>query len=163
MSIHREHIYLNIPGKPIAKQSARHKCSINWVKHEHKRWSFFPQNDECKEVRKIISQQYQGPLLDDGLFIYFNFHIGIRPSWNKKQKQLALEGKILPIGKPDASNLAKFYEDCMKGIIYTDDARLIGITPIKRYDETWFTEICITPFRFEDYERFEKMATFRND
>lgn len=153
-----DEIYINIPGKPIAKQTHRECVKVDWKKHELRRWPYFPQAKEAAEVRKIIQAQYQGALLDSALFVRFVFHLGVPKSWTKTQRNMALDGRILPISKPDASNLAKFYEDCMKGIIYTDDAKIVWVSPIKKYDEQAYTEIYITPFRFEDYKRFQGLA-----
>lgn len=154
-----EPIYIKIPGKPIAKQTHRECVKVDWKQHNVRRWPYFPQAKEAAEVREIIHSQYQGDLLDSALFVRFMFHVPIPKSWSKRQKHMAIDGRILPIGKPDATNYAKFYEDCMTGIIYSDDARIVWVSPIKKYDEETYTEIHITPFRFEDYERFQGMAS----
>lgn len=153
-----DEIYINIPGKPIAKQTHRECVKVDWVKREIRRWPYFPQAKEAAEVKKIIQAQFQGNVLDSALFVRFVFHMGVPKSWNKTQRNMALDGRILPIGKPDSSNLAKFYEDCMKGIIYSDDSRIVWVSPIKKYDDEAYTEIFITPFRFEDYQRFQGLA-----
>jgi len=153
-----DEIYIKIPGKPIAKQTHRECVKVDWVKRDMRRWPYFPQAKEAAEVRQIIQTQYQGDILDTAIFVRFVFHIGIPKSWTKRQKHLAQTGLLLPISKPDASNLAKFYEDCMKGIIYSDDSRIVWVSPIKKYDDEAYTEIFITPFRFEDYERFQRLA-----
>ncbi len=152
-------IYLNIPGKPLAKKTHRDRVKVNvrWdqKKYAVQRWSYFPQSTEAKKVREVMRTQYNSDLLDCGLFVSFIFHLKIPKSWSKPQKTQARAGTLLPLGKPDASNLAKFYEDCMNGIIYSDDARIIWTSPIKKYDDEEFTEIYIQRFCYEDYERFQ--------
>lgn len=153
-----QEIYIKIPGKPIAKQTHRECVKVDWVKRDVRRWPYFPQAKEAAEVKKIIRAQYQGDILDSALFVRFVFHIGVPKSWTKAQKHKALTGTIHHISKPDASNLAKFYEDCMKGIIYTDDSIIVWVSPIKVYDDEAYTEIYITPFRIEEYQRFQGLV-----
>lgn len=150
-----EEIYLRIDGKPIAKKTHRQAVKINWAKHDVRKWSYFPQAKEAEKVRQIIKAQYNGNPIDTALCVYFIFHLPMSPRWAARQKKMAKEGRILPIGRPDATNLAKFYEDCMNGIIYTDDAQIITPIPVKRYDDEAFTEIFITEFKWEDYQRFQ--------
>lgn len=157
-----EQIYIKLLGKPIAKKThrTRTKVDVDWKSHKYKvkQWPYHPTAKEAIEVQKEIQKQYQGEPIDDALFVHFVFHMPVPKSWTIRQKNMALDGRLQPIGKPDASNLAKFYEDCMKGVIYTDDARIIWVTPIKEYDDEGYTEIFITRFNREVYERFQRLV-----
>ena len=54
-------------------------------------------------------------------------------SWSKKKINEAIQGKHQPAVKPDVSNLVKFYEDCMNGLIYIDDAQIVELSARKVY------------------------------
>lgn len=155
-----DEIYIKIPGKPIAKKTHRTKVFLKnkGGRIDVQRHTYFPQGKEASDVRKLLKDQYTGEPLDTGVFVRFLFHMPIPSTWNKTQKAMARDGRLLPIGKPDVSNLAKFYEDCMNGIIYTDDSRIIWVSPIKKYDDESYTEIFITPFSIECYARFQRLA-----
>jgi len=159
--IHRmDEIYLRIPGKPLPKKTHRSRVFVKPTggKFEIKRHSYFPQAEEAKKVQDTIKQQYTGHPLDTGLFVRFIFHMPVPPSWSIKQTKMALDGRLLHIGKPDASNLAKFYEDCMNGIVYSDDARIVWVNPIKKYDDEAYTEIYIRKFEWELFAEFQRMV-----
>lgn len=160
-----QQIYLKILGKPIAKKThrTRTKAEVDWKTRQYKvkQWSYHPTSKEALQVQKILRDQYQNEPLNDPLFVHFVFHMPVPKSWTARQKNMALDGRLQPIGKPDASNLAKFYEDCMKGIIYTDDSRIIWVTPVKVYDDEGYTEIFITRFDREIYERFQRLVIER--
>lgn len=157
-----EEIYIKIPGKPLAKKTHRTnvKVDVDWIAGKYKvhRWPYFPMTEEVKETKKAIIDQYKGPLLDSGIFVRFIFHMKVPKSWSKRQTNLALDGRIFHISKPDASNLAKYYEDCMKGLVYTDDSRIVWVSPIKKYDYEDYTEIFISEFNPEDYARFQGLV-----
>lgn len=44
-------------------------------------------------------------------------------------------------GVPDLSNLIKFYEDALKGIVYDDDRQISNISAFKGYDEEYRVDI----------------------
>ncbi len=155
-----DEIYLRIPGKPIAKKT--HRYVYRWRnqggKLNVKPHSYFPQKEEQEKVRAIIKAQYRGKPLDTALFVQFIFHMPIPVAWNATQKIFARDGRLLPIGRPDATNLAKFYEDCMNGIVYTDDSRIVWVTPIKKYDDETYTEIIIRRFEWQQFTEFQRVA-----
>lgn len=155
-----ETIYIKIPGKPIAKKTHRTKVFLKnkGGRIDVQRHTYFPQSKEATEIKRYIKAQYSGEPIDSGVFVRFVFHLPIPTTWNKTQHAMAIDGRLLPIGKPDASNLAKFYEDCMNGIVYTDDSRIIWVSPLKKYDDESYTEIYITPFSMECYARFQRMV-----
>ena len=72
-------------------------------------------------------EQLKGAL---GLSITFTFKVF--KSWNKKDKELALQQKILPVSNVigDISNLIKSVEDGMNGIVYPDDRQIVSYKDI---------------------------------
>ncbi len=83
-----DEIYIKIPGKPIAKQTHRECVKVDWINHNVRRWPYFPQAKEAKEVKKILQDQYKGDILDTALFVRLVFHIGIPKSWSLYLKNL---------------------------------------------------------------------------
>lgn len=64
-------------------------------------------------------------------------------SASAKMKEKMASGEINHMKKPDATNLQKFMEDCIKGIIIADDNQVVKISSSKKYSETPMTEIRI--------------------
>jgi Holliday junction resolvase RusA-like endonuclease len=60
----------------------------------------------------------------------------IPKSMPKKNILLALAEKLLPITKPDSSNVLKSVEDALNGIIYHDDNQICDHDIKKRYSNT---------------------------
>lgn len=56
----------------------------------------------------------------------------IPASWSPRDRQAAMEGRILPTPRPDADNHAKLI-DALNGIVYRDDAQVCDLRVIKRY------------------------------
>lgn len=151
-----EEIFLSIQGKPIAKKTHRDECRIDWSNKSVKRWRRFPQSKEAQQIGLEMKAQYSGPPLETAVFMICEFYMPIPVRWNKKIKQKAREGKIHHLHKPDATNLAKFYEDCMKNIVLHDDCKIVWVTPVKLYDDNPRTEILIKPFNYDEYQRFQQ-------
>lgn len=55
-------------------------------------------------------------------------------SWSKKKRNAALAGTIWPTTKPDFDNISKMV-DAFKGVIWTDDTRVVRGLVIKQYGE----------------------------
>lgn len=53
-------------------------------------------------------------------------------SWSKRERQAALDARILPTGKPDWDNHGKI-TDALNGIVWRDDAQVIDARVIKRF------------------------------
>jgi len=55
-----------------------------------------------------------------------------------------LNGEIFPT-KSDTTNCQKFYEDCLKGIVFKDDRQVVIICSEKKYGEMGLVKIQINP------------------
>lgn len=151
-------IFLVIPGKPVAKKTHRTQVSINWKTQSVKRWNRFPQRQEADELTNYLRSIYKGEPIDYGVFLMLEFFMPIPKRWRKALKEEARNGTLHHIYKPDATNLAKYYEDCMRGVIFTDDCRVVWATPVKHYakNDDPRTEILIKPFDYEMYCQFKQ-------
>jgi Holliday junction resolvase RusA-like endonuclease len=81
---------------------------------------------------------YSGPVRID----YF-FGFPIPKSWSEEQKELAAHEGIPHTVRPDYDNLKKLCNDCIKGIIVSDDAQMCSGEWRKEYTTTPRTEIWI--------------------
>lgn len=151
-------IFLNIPGKPVAKKTHRTCVKVHWKNQTYKRWNRSPQREEADSLSHWMRANYDGPLIEHGVFISFEFFMVIPTRWRKELKEKARNGLLHHVMKPDASNLAKYYEDCMKGVILKDDCQVIWLSPVKHFakNNDPRTEILIRKFNYEDYLQFKK-------
>lgn len=131
-----------IPGKPIPLQRHRHdgkKC-------------FDPQKKEKQQM------QWHIKILTSGLFaahgaikLIVEYHMPIPKSYSRK-RALECVGEY-HIKKPDLSNLIKFTEDALNGMVWEDDSIISHIEAKKFYSETPKTVFkieSITKKKFKD-------------
>lgn len=55
-------------------------------------------------------------------------------SWNRRDREAALAGAILPDGRADWDNFGKVCSDALNEIVYLDDSQVVDGRVIKRYD-----------------------------
>lgn len=75
--------------------------------------------------------------------VEFVFYMPIADSLPTKMKNAMQWGFIEHIRVPDCDNMTKFYLDCMNGICYLDDCRVIKTRAYKRYCTNPRTEIIL--------------------
>lgn len=110
-----------------------------WAAHQGSgKKSYNPRSLERKSVQWQLRNIYRSPLLSQPLSISFTYHIRIPKSINFEIRNKMLSGKIRPTKRPDLTNLTKFYEDCLKGIVITDDSIIIEKYEEKLYCDTLF-------------------------
>lgn len=118
-------VILCIPGKPTP-----------WRAHAGSgKTSFNPLYKERKEVQVHIKSQYTGPQIDSYVHISFIYRLAVPSSFSRKKKALALLGDLRPL-RPDCTNMQKFYEDCLKGIVIKDDNIVTKTSSEKMYDSS---------------------------
>lgn len=71
--------------------------------------------------------------------------VTVPPSWSKKKRSEALEGRILPTTKPDLDNCAKLILDALNSIVWIDDKQVTVLHISKRYSEKPQTTIKVIP------------------
>ncbi|MEI8033003.1 MAG: RusA family crossover junction endodeoxyribonuclease [Chlorobiaceae bacterium] len=72
--------------------------------------------------------------LDEPLMVKMEFSFP-RPKSHFTRKGLKPSAPLLHTGKPDGTNLAKFYEDALNGIFWRDDSVIARLSIEKRYAE----------------------------
>lgn len=114
-----------IPGEPTA-----------WSSHRgYGKKSFSPHYKEREAAQYFLKNQHNHlPLFNKALFIDFYFEMPIPTSMPKKLQKLIDNGsKIYHIKRKDRSNCVKFAEDCLTGVVITDDNIICGGKAEKYY------------------------------
>ena len=118
-----------LPGIPVGK--ARHRDSKYGGKYD-------PQSALVTATRKLIKKQLpvgwiptEQPVLCafDSYFTRPKSHYRTGRNENLLKKSAPMYHTI----KPDYSNLAKFYEDCMNLLVWHDDSQIIGYCNSAKY------------------------------
>jgi Holliday junction resolvase RusA-like endonuclease len=111
-------ITLVIKGDPVARKEP----GFSGKKHGKKGYSL--QTAEKAYYRHCIEAQYKGKPIDGPVKASFEFVFAVPKSYNAKKRAACLAGEIEHSVKPDYSNCLKFVEDCIKGIVITDDCKI---------------------------------------
>lgn len=124
---------------------------IPWKSHRgFGRKSFNPLYKERQYVQWQIRQQYPcTSMLSHAVSIDYTFYFAIPKSTSKKKKEKMLKGEIRPTQRADCSNLQKFYEDTLKGIVITDDSIVVEGSFSKWYAEKPYVILKIKEISFE--------------
>lgn len=125
-------ICFTVEGEPVAKGRARVTTKGGFAR------AYTPA--KTVEYEKVVAmagkiamagrKPLEGPLVM-GLSIYRS----IPKSWGKKDRQLAIQGDIYPVSKPDSDNVCKGVSDALNGVAYVDDSQIVDHIISKRYSE----------------------------
>lgn len=85
-------------------------------------------------VSAIASSYWEGPLLSGPLAVWMEFRI-VRPKCHYRGRSTEVKPAAppYPIGKPDATKLLRACEDALTGVIWLDDAQIVGQHVTKIY------------------------------
>jgi Holliday junction resolvase RusA-like endonuclease len=95
---------------------------------------FSPKSREKQACMSLVKQLYNGPMLNEYVVADFTFIYSPPKSASRLKRGLMLHGDIIPT-KCDATNCQKFFEDCIKNIVITDDRLVAKISSQKLYGE----------------------------
>lgn len=59
----------------------------------------------------------------------------IAPSWSKKKRQAAVDGKLRHTSRPDGDNLLKAIGDGLNNVVWRDDSQIAEARVSKRYGD----------------------------
>lgn len=91
------------------------------------------------------------PLFEGPLQVNLCFYVPIPKSFSQKKRDLANQGNIVPVTRPDLDNYVKLLQDGMNGIIYKDDNLIVDLIARKRYSDNPGTTIIITGINFDEF------------
>lgn len=109
-----------------------------WAAHAgFGRKSFNPRLKEKIYVHwHLKNQNLNNPVLTCPVRLHLLFLLPIPKNLVRSyQKHKEAGSHLCHVRKPDVSNLTKFIEDCLKGIVISDDSLVCAIQSCKMYDE----------------------------
>lgn len=108
---------------------------VSWSAHKgYGKRSYNPKQKERDQYQLQFLKQYTLPfLLNSPLRIEFTFQFAYPKSYSKKKITQIQEENNLHTIRPDATNLQKFLEDALKGVVISDDSIVHDIRSIKRF------------------------------
>ena len=90
-----------------------------------------------KQFKQTIAEEamltYRGNPLTGSLAVTLVFYRPVQQSLSKVEKQRRIDGRHLPVVKPDLDNYIKSFLDALYGIYWQDDALITDLTASKRY------------------------------
>lgn len=128
-----ESVTFHVPGKPQGK--ARAKTVRN--KYTGNTMSYTPEKDLLYEnyIKERFLNVSNGTFYERGTPVTLRIVARFLPpkSISKKRTALMLEGKELPLKKPDMDNIVKVVADALNGVAYHDDTQIVFVIAKKAY------------------------------
>ena len=125
-------ITIIIPGEPVAKGRGRSFLARSGIRvfTPAKTRAWETHAGLCAKAAMAGLEPLSGPL-----WCSIATYLAIPRSWPAWKRNAALEGEILPTGKPDMSNIGKAAEDACNGIVWRDDAQITTGNASKAYSQ----------------------------
>lgn len=124
-------VSFHIPIVPVGKQRARFSGPG--------RRPHTPERTRRAEEDIAILSRRAAPRdpITGGVGMRIWFWLDVPRSWSKKKRAAALDGAVVPTGKPDLDNLTKTVLDGINGSAawWGDDAQVVELDAKKRYGE----------------------------
>lgn len=140
-------IQLELPNLPIAWSASRITS----------RGAFNPRAKEKNFTRWQIKSLYRDKPIQGYVVIEFVFIFPIPNSVSRSKRESCLKNNAILPTKCDCTNLQKFYEDCIKGIVITDDRNVAKISSEKIYGKK--EKILIKVWTLAEYEDLKANET----
>lgn len=112
---------ITIPGAPIALKRHRH----------HAGGTFDPQKKEKRSYAEYAICDFREPAFQEALVVEIDYVYLPPQSWSKKKQQASLGA--VKTSAPDLSNLIKFTEDALNGVVWEDDRIIVELRARKLY------------------------------
>ena len=128
-------ITIIVPGPPVAKGRPVAGRSFGAKQFTTMRT---PQNTVIYEnhVRQCAFEAMKGMIpLDGAISVHMVAIFPLVKSLSKKDRQLAIDGVLLPTKKPDVDNTAKSILDGCNGVVFGDDSQVTELHINKIYGE----------------------------
>lgn len=126
-------VTFHVQGKPQGKARARTVRN----KHTGNTVSYTPDKDVLYEnlIKDRYLNQCGGMYLERGIPVTLRIVARFLPpkSTSKKRQREMLEGRELPLKKPDMDNIVKVVADALNGVAYHDDTQIVYVAAKKCY------------------------------
>jgi Holliday junction resolvase RusA-like endonuclease len=130
-------IEIEIKGNPIAKARPRFARVGKFVR------TYDPQETEESRFLFEVQKQWNRPPIDHPLKVRCSFEMPIPKGTSGKKRQAMNFDEIKHTKRPDISNLIKFVEDCLNGVVWKDDSFIVYLAGGKFYSDEPKTLIMI--------------------
>lgn len=134
-----------INGDPIPQ--ARHRT----YRKKGKNINYDPCSDQ-KSVHMVFLRNhailFPNVAGNDYYHVSLFFYFKIPKSDSKTIRDKKLSGILQHTSTPDLDNLEKFILDCMTGIFFSDDKKVVKLQSEKKWAEKGYTEIQIEGFSY---------------
>lgn len=142
-------VMFTVPGKPQGKARARtfyHEAAGRTV-------SMTPDGTVLYEnlIKTMYANEAHGMMFEKGTPVTLRIVARFLPpaSASKKKKYEMLEGKILPLKKPDMDNIVKVVADALNGYAYHDDAQIVLVQAKKVYSAVEGLDVIVEEYAGE--------------
>lgn len=139
----------HVPGRPRGKARARTYYNPSAGRHV----SMTPDHTVLYEnlVKDRYLDQCRGIYLERGTPVTLRIVARFLPpkSVSKKRRRDMLEGKELPLKKPDMDNIVKVVADALNGVAYHDDTQIALIVAKKAYSAIEGLDISVEEYADE--------------
>ena len=120
-----------VVGAPVGKRRPKFSTIHGYAQ------ALKPKEDVIYEnLVKIMFQQAKPnnySMFNKPIKMKIEAYFAIPKSFSKVKQSQALEGKLLPLTKPDADNIAKVICDALNDVAYKDDTQIVELSITKRY------------------------------
>lgn len=128
-------VSIALPGVPRGKGRPRFRIAYTKAR---KAFAHVYTDAETVKYEKALAWQakaamkgkppYEGPLA-----VRVFAMMPVMPSWPARKRELAYEGRIHPMGRPDLDNCAKSGLDALNGIVWHDDTQVVRLLVVKEF------------------------------
>lgn len=129
-------IMFTIPGQPVAKARPRFRSSGGKVHTYTPDKTVSYENLVKLFAAEVMAGRPEEWPLDGQYILEVTAYFRIPQSKPKKFKDMARDGKIRPIVRPDWDNVGKIVSDALNGILWADDSRIVQATVYKYYSDS---------------------------
>lgn len=140
-------VMFTVPGKPQGKARARTYYNVSTKKH----CSTTPENTVLYEnfIKDRYLQMAKGAFLEREKPVTLRIIARYLPpkSVSKKRKLDMLEGRELPLKKPDMDNIVKVVADALNGVAYHDDTQIALVQAKKCYSAVEGLDVTVEEYR----------------
>ena len=122
-------LFFNIDGKPIGKSRPRFtKFGRAYTPKQTKDYELY-----IKTIAQMAMKRANLTITDNKVRVSLHMCYPIPPSWSKRAKQDAVEGKVTPKVN-DIDNVAKAVLDALNTVVYKDDRQVYYLQAEKTYE-----------------------------
>ena len=119
---------LIIPGKPTPLARPRF-CNGRVFNSQVEEFRLFALQVFAAMTTQHVSR-FDGPLS-----LRIDYAMPIPSKFTDNERERALAGLLMPAAVPDLSNLIKFTEDALNGLLWQDDKQIIHLDCLKYYSD----------------------------